>query len=338
MRFSRAAVWALAVSTLVPACAPRSTTEIEASSDKQHALDAIPPSTLGINIDPTNDHANPLSDDIGALGATRVRIELKVDYHDGQSDDDELNAAFDAYDAALSRLGGASVLFIVDYATLDERRAGPKDSDAYRDAFSARAAAVASHYASLGVDHFEIWNEEDLCAGDYCPRIEPEPYAALLGDAADAIHSANPAARVALGGLGSGDWESYLNDVKNALGDRWASVDVVGVHPYTHWPKATGRGPNELEYMLSRAHDIGGKPLWLTEWGDGGDALAAVQTYFEFFASGSDEAGYVDEAYFFAWSDGQHDAPDAFGLFDRDGNQKDAEWNAFHDAASAASQ
>jgi hypothetical protein len=340
MSVARTLIRALVPSALalLTACAPPAPPGPgERASQGTNPLDGtVRADLLGVNVDPTNGLANPGGGDLSALGATRVRVELKVRYDGSLSADDELAAALAAYDDVVANVAPAQVLLLLDYATLDQERAGSWGSDSYREAFRARAGAIAQHYAALGVDHFEIWNEEDLCAGDYCPRIEPGPYGALLGAAADAIHDASPGALVALGGLGSGDWEGYLTSVRDAMGDGWSRFDAVGLHPYTHWPKATGRGPNELEYMLSRSADIGRRTLWLTEWGDGGDQAAAIAAYFAFFADGTiAEAADVGEAYLFAWSDAQHDAPDVFGLFDRSGNEKQAEWDAFHAAASA---
>jgi hypothetical protein len=305
----------------------------EAADRSHEGLASLPAGLLGINIDPANPMANPARADLDAVGVRRVRIEFKIAYQGGSADA-ELASAFATYDPIVTqRIGaGVGVLFILDYQTLSTERSGDWASDGFRNDFAARAAAVAAHYAPLGIDHFEIWNEQDLCVPGYCPRVDPGPYAALLGAAASAIHGANPGARVALGGLGSGQWETYLGDVVGAMGGTWSEVDAVGVHPYVHWPAASGMGQS-VEYLLDRCHQIGHRPLWMTEWGDSGQQAATEKAYFKFFRSGSAEASYVEEAYLFAWSDAQHDAPDAFGLFDRSGNKKDAEWNAFHDAA-----
>jgi hypothetical protein len=339
----RSSALGLAALSIVAGCA--ATQGFTPSDSADHGQDAVSlatdrPAMLGINIDPMNKLANPSAEEIAALGATRVRLELKVPYLESATAYEELRAAFDTYDPVITeRLGKVSVLLILDYATLDQKRSGPSTEEGYRQDFADRAAAVAEHYQALGVDHFEIWNEEDLCEKDYCPFMPPAAFGALLAGATSAIHGVNEGAQVALGGLGSGSWESYLPDVVDAMGDAWSSVDAVGVHPYIHWPKATGRG-NELEYQLSRCSEIGkGKPLWLTEWGDGGSQASTESAYFAFFADDSiPEAQLVTEAYLFAWSDAQHEAPNDFGLYSRDGARKDPEWNAFHDAATAADE
>jgi hypothetical protein len=331
----------LSLAVLAAACAPSSPKDAGGEGDGvlHTAIDrpAQRPEVLGINIDPMNDRANPGGDELGELGATRVRIELKVPYREELSEDDELAAAMAAYDRTLSdRIGpGVSVLFILDYMTLDAKRYPDRSEDGFRKAFAARAAAITGHYRErFGVEHYEIWNEEDLCeASGYCPKLDEEVYAPLLSETAAAIHGVDGGIQVAMGGLGAPSWEAYLSKVVERMGDDWGQVDAVGVHPYTHWPKAMNRG-EELEYQLGRCASIGQKPLWLTEWGDGGSQAEMIAAYFPFFADeGIEESRTIAEAYLFAWSDAQRDDPDRFGLFDRDGNKKEAEWSAFHAAA-----
>jgi hypothetical protein len=297
-------------------------------------LGADRPTVLGINIDPKNGSANPSAEDVLTVGATRVRIELKVDTDDAASPEDELGAAFAQYDATLAGFAerGITVLLILDYASLSRDRYGDPSEPGYRDAFASRAASVAAHYQGI-VDHFEIWNEEDLCAGDYCPRLEVGTFASLLGSAATAIHDASPGARVATGGLASGEWETYLGEVVAQMGPAWDEVDAVGAHPYTFWPASAGAGGNVLEYQLRRLRDIGQRPLWLTEWGDGGSQFEIMTAYFDFFAdTGIEESNAVDEAYLFAWSDTQQGGGTAFGLFNAAGEPK-REWSLFQSVA-----
>jgi hypothetical protein len=234
----------------------------------------------------------------------------------------------------------AGVLLLLDYQTLSRDRYGDWTSDAFRDEFVRRAGLVADHYKGR-VSAFEIWNEEDLCAGDYCPELPSSTFAWILGESAKAIHAASPGSKVAMGGMGSGKWESYVTEVKDTLGPAWEEVDAVGLHPYTFWPKKVApEGANVLEYQLGRVSSIThAKPLWLTEWGDGGSQYEMMQAVFTFFAEGeSPEASLVEAAYLYAWSDTQHGDGTAFGLFDPNGNKKDAEWGLFHAVATGSPQ
>jgi hypothetical protein len=294
------------------------------------------PSLLGINIDPMNPFASPSAAEVAEVGAAQLRIELKVPTRLDLSPDDELAAALAEYDVIVDRYAPvAGVLLLLDYQTLSRDRYGDWTSDAFRDEFVRRAGLVADHYKNSKVSAFEIWNEEDLCAGDYCPELPVDTFAWILAGSAKAIHDAHPGARVAMGGMGSGKWESYVSDVIATLGPAWDEVDAVGLHPYTFWPKKVApEGANILEYQLGRVSSIANKPLWLTEWGDGGSQYEMMQAVFTFFAEQeSPEASLVEAAYLYAWSDTQHGDGTAFGLFDHNGNKKDAEWGLFHDVA-----
>jgi hypothetical protein len=301
----------------------------------------VPAALLGVDIDPKNAAAFPTVADITSLGATRVRIELKVDHTAGANDDAareaELARAFTFYDGAIRRYtdAGVQVLLTLDYATLDGSRdlaaAGFASFSEYADRFAASAAEIARRYP---VDGYEIWNEEDLCEGaGYCPRLEVDAYAELLGKAAAAVHGANGAAQVVSGGLASGEWESYANDLVTQMGDAFAtSVDGVGLHPYTAWPN--GLGDNSLEYEIDQLSALTGKPLWLTEWGDGGREADSVRAYTSFFADPTSGArvAAIAQAYLFAWSQAQKPA-EQFGVVDASGKHTPA-WDAFASAAS----
>ena len=343
MRSSRlfvSALMAAALSGAIGCSADALPPGSEDASDRGEAVSLTgAPSLLGINIDPMNPFANPSAAEVAEVGAAQLRIELKVPVRFDLPPDAELAAALADYDAILDRYTpSVGVLLLIDYQTLSRDRYGDWTSDAFRDAFVRRAGLIADHYKDK-VSAFEIWNEEDLCAGDYCPELPASTFAWLLAGSAKAIHEAHPGAKVAMGGMGSGQWESYVSEVIETLGPAWGEVDAVGLHPYTFWPrKGAPEGANILEYQLGRVSSIANKPLWLTEWGDGGSQYQMMQAVFTFFAEGeSPEASLVEAAYLYAWSDTQHGDGTAFGLFDPNGNKKDAEWGLFHDVATGSS-
>ena len=276
---------------------------------------------LGINIDPRNPAAAPTADDLRALGATRVRIELKVP--------NGLAEAFAFYDPVIDSYGarGIETLFIVDYATVDR---GALDFGTYVGRFSDAATAIAGHYAGR-VHLYEVWNEEDVCTPNYCPHVGEGDYATLLATAADAIHGAAPGSTVMLGGLGAGQ-VAYLRNVRAAIGAGWDSVDAVAVHPYVKWPSEGGaHGQASMPRFMDSMASAGGKPLVLTEWGipDGSLEPQLVRDFFAFFSQQPDRAG-LSGAFFFGWSDAQDPG---FGLFTDAGEKKPA-WQEFHDAAA----
>lgn len=300
---------------------------------------------LGINIDPRNASAFPTAAELAQLGATRVRIELKVDHDPNVKDaagrQAELEKAFAFYDGAIGRYASAQipVLLILDYATLDSfnglAAGGFGSWDDFANTFAQRAGAIAARYDATA---YEIWNEEDLCAdpNGYCPRLSSGDYVTLLRATAAAVHGARPGARVIVGGLASGQWESYAGDVASGMGGDFASVDGIGFHPYTFWP--SGLAPNRLEDQISRLAAITGKPLFMTEWGDGGSEqsqAAIVHAYLSFFADPNESAlvSSLAQSFLFSWSSTQQGGS-AFGVLD-DAGQRTPSWGEFHVGATA---
>jgi hypothetical protein len=136
---------------------------------------------------------------------------------------------------------------------------------------------VARRYSARGVHTFEIWNEPNL--NRFWPSgPNPAEYLQMLRPAAAAVHAADPAGRVLLGGLAGNDY-NWL-DRLYAAGAQGA-FDAVAVHPYTGyvdptlcWNQAgTTRkakdafcGLEEIHASMVAAGD-GNKAVWLTEFG-----------------------------------------------------------------------
>jgi len=125
------------------------------------------------------------------------------------------------------------------------------------------AAAIAAHARGF-IDDFEIVNEPD---GTWAFRGSPQQYAGMLTPAYRAIHDANPAARVALGGLMDvGDaGQQWMDAMLASLGpDAIHEFDIANIH--VRGPAAdTKRVVARWRRYFTR-HGFRG-PLWITEAG-----------------------------------------------------------------------
>jgi len=147
--------------------------------------------------------------------------------------------------------------------------AGTSFDDSYRCAaadpvrWAQQAAAVAQHTRGV-IDEFEIVNEPD---GSWAFLGSARQYAAMLAAASAAIHAANPAARVATGGLmdvGDGGRE-WMDAMLASLGpDAARAFDIANIHVRGRAAE-TGRVVARWRRYFARAGFTG--PLWVTEAG-----------------------------------------------------------------------
>lgn len=123
--------------------------------------------------------------------------------------------------------------------------------------FAAVMGAMARRYGSEGefwalhrelppkpVLEYEVWNAPNN-GGDWCPAPDPEAYADLYAATREAIHDADPGARVTVGGLGAfesqdpgsvgnarmapGEFLTRMLAHRPELADQ---IDAVGIHVY----------------------------------------------------------------------------------------------------------
>jgi hypothetical protein len=132
------------------------------------------------------------------------------------------------------------------------------------------AGRWAGHVAA-----YEIWNEEDASRW-WAGGPDPIAYTRLLRAAYPAVKSADPAAKVVLGGLTGNDY-NFLQGVYRAGGKGY--FDAIGVHTDTacnvNSPYAFLRDTNErldpdsfLGYREVHATELANgddKPIWMTE-------------------------------------------------------------------------
>jgi hypothetical protein len=129
-------------------------------------------------------------------------------------------------------------------------------------AFARYAEAAAAHFKGRNV-RYEVWNEPNN-EHFWQPHPNAREYSALLREAAAAIHRADPAARVASGGLSRVDLP-FLAGLTAAGGT--SDVNALGVHPYRRQgPETVAADLPLLRQLLARG---GGEKveIWDTEWG-----------------------------------------------------------------------
>ena len=131
----------------------------------------------------------------------------------------------------------------------------------------------------VGVRHWEIWNEPDVSYYWYArgPGTEVGDYFRLLKVAYLAAKSADPGAKIVLGGLsywGSEDWITRLIQAIKADPDSGKNghyFDVMAWHVYSRAVDLYNRA--SWSRHLLRDHGITGKQVWINEtnipvWGD----------------------------------------------------------------------
>ncbi len=170
---------------------------------------------------------------------------------------------FQAYDRLLNALEarGMGALWILDYGHPQHGGDPPRSRDDVA-AFARYAEAAAAHFKGRNV-RYEVWNEPNN-EHFWQPHPNVREYSALLREAAAAIHRADPAARVASGGLSRVDLP-FLAGLTAAGGT--SDVNALGVHPYRRQgPETVAADLPLLRQLLARG---GGEKveIWDTEWG-----------------------------------------------------------------------
>jgi hypothetical protein len=148
--------------------------------------------------------------------------------------------------------------------------APPANPGDYAGALHYVAQRWAGHVAA-----YEIWNEENLSSW-WAGAPDPAAYTSLLQAAYPAVKSADPTAKVVLGGLAGNDY-NYLEGIYKAGGK--GDFDAIGVHNDTacnvNSPYSVLRDSDErldpdsfLGYREVHATELANgdhKPIWMTE-------------------------------------------------------------------------
>jgi len=161
--------------------------------------------------------------------------------------------------AAALEARGMGALWILDYGHPQHGGDVPRRPEDIA-AFARYAEAVASHYRGRNV-RYEIWNEPNIDRF-WPPHPDAAEYAALAHSAVEAIHRADPSARVAIGGLARIDLP-FLEQILAA----GAAGDAVSVHPYRTAAPETVAAELPLLRQLVTANRGANVEIWDTEWG-----------------------------------------------------------------------
>ncbi|MBA4242562.1 MAG: beta-xylosidase [Pseudomonas sp.] len=213
---------------------------------------------------------------LNELGLEWVRIAMHWAYLEPQRGQFNLTA-FDPMVEAMQQHQLKPVGFLVGSAPF--ATTAPADSP-YQDSFPPKDNALyseslvrlAKHYDAFAA--WQIWNEPNIFPF-WRPKEDPQAYAKLLFQSADALRAHIPGKTVVAGGMAY-----YSNMPSHGGALMLQSLLQMGVaqkklvmayHPYTELPE--GASPKQQDYLQHsnfinsalRAHGI--EQIWATEWG-----------------------------------------------------------------------
>jgi hypothetical protein len=123
---------------------------------------------------------------------------------------------------------------------------------------------------------WEVWNEPNL-AGFWGARPNPRQYVRFLRITGAGVRSADPQARIGIGGIFPPPQAKYgvslrafMQGVYRVHGSRTA-FDAISIHPYASRPNGVLAACRELRGIMNR-HGDRATPMWVTEvgWSTGG--------------------------------------------------------------------
>jgi hypothetical protein len=182
---------------------------------------------------------------------------------------------------------GISVLLMIGYTPAWARSSACPGDDKCEPAnvndYATFAKAAVTHYASLGVEAYEIWNEPNLGSQFWKPRANPSKYAALVRAAYPLMKAADPSATILAGALApSPDTGTDMSSTQFLKAAYAAGLhgyfDALSDHPYygpnsvntfenwSAWSQMsqdTSYGPSLRGQMV--ANGDGDKKIWGTE-------------------------------------------------------------------------
>jgi len=170
------------------------------------------------------------------------------------------------YDRTVEGLSnrGINILGLLAYTTPWSSGETAPDTPEERKDYAAFAAAMAFRYRGQ-VDHWEIWNEPNI-ERFWKPEPDPEAYAALYVEAAQAIHEVNPEATIFCCSTSGTDYMYIRRVIETAGADM---IEGVSFHPYsgdTPWDRSDEVKDTRrlLDILDFYGLDV---PLWVTEIG-----------------------------------------------------------------------
>jgi hypothetical protein len=198
---------------------------------------------------------------IRRAGISWVRDEIYWEKIENRKGVFDFPPAYDDY-VKIARKQNLRLLLILDFGNplyMAGGKIGPA-TDEERAAFGRYCGAAVRRYKSMGVRHYEIWNEPNASTF-WQPKPNPKDYAKLLETAYQACKEADPGCTV-LGCSTSGTDLAFIEQVFASGGEKF--MDAVSFHPYDY-PKA----PETyiLQGIAALRKIVGEKPLWITEIG-----------------------------------------------------------------------
>jgi hypothetical protein len=306
---------------------------------------AVEVSPYGINIHaPQGEELNALLDRVQAAGIGWVRIDFIWAWVEPARDQYDWRV-YDAI-AAAARARNIEVFATIAYtppwATSGSAVNGVPDDPAQ---WAEVCGAAAQRYRNT-IRHWGVWNEPNL--DKFWAGSQQQYVDVLLKPCADAIHTANPAAKVGgpdLAHLTSGDsdWYDWLLDVLRQAGDR---LDFATHHVYDSdgnrdvgdrldGSTVFGNRPSlwdavnpSIEEVLREAG--WSKPVWITEtgWNTADGASESQQASWiggllnDWF-SGNPDRSWMQKIFFYELADGPPPGP-GWGILRADRSAKPA--------------
>ncbi|HBL31758.1 MAG TPA: hypothetical protein DD490_33460 [Acidobacteria bacterium] len=300
-------------------------------------LAAVETSPYGINIHaPQGEELSLLLDRVREAGIGWVRIDFVWAWVEPSRDEHDWGV-YDAITAAAQARGieiYATLAYTPAWATAGAELTGVPDAGQWAEL----CGAAATRYRGA-IRHWGIWNEPNLdkfWAGSRQQYVD-----VLLKPCADAIHAADPAARVGGPELahvtsGDADWYAWLRDILRSGGDR---LDFVSHHVYD------GDGHRDVGDRLDGSTVFGdqpslwdvvnpsvkevlknagwwGKPVWLTE--TGWDAAAGESRQASFYSgllndwlTGAPNRSWIEKIFFYELIDSPPPVP-SWGILRQD--------------------
>jgi len=201
------------------------------------------------------------------------------------------------------------------------------------DVFAAYAANMASRYPQI--EAWEIWNEPNT-SFFWRPAVDAEGYTTLLRKTYRAVKTANPAAKVILGGLSPGTAmdsiraSEFLGQIYQHGGG--GSFDAVAFHAYGAGPLKNWLGDAllEIRYAMDQNGDAR-KRVWITEMGcyTNGPGSVNEEWQAEYLLAARTflaRIPYLERVFWYTLMDANgSDIPESnYGLFRADGTAKPA--------------
>jgi len=280
----------------------------------------------GMNLDRDHVLGTPAAAPLHSLGWVRLLYNVSYNPSNGTVGNTDLTATYNRYLSILQRYAtnGNKVILVLGHQTYGEAQGYNWETmtggqwNALTTQFVDYCGRIAQQFAGSNLIYaYQIWNEQDSPVGSASAVAVPAAkYAAMFAKAYQAIHAADPKAKIITGGhaTGTGAGVAYANAMLAALPPD-LRPDGIAVHPYMTGPLGS---PFSVFGTINNAIQLWSDvlpntPLWLTEWGildrQGQDQYANDAAD---FAQGvidiclNDFSGMVACAIWYAWADTMH--------------------------------